>query len=818
MKIYLFVLFNLFYSVVYSQIQQDILISEIGMDPAVEADEFGIGHILWAEFLAIKYSALDTNGNFLISAINVSESHGRRNPSLSIMDTLVASAWGQQSVLYEWHIDGQLFTTSGAFIGNSIRFEDWGGGYGTPDVAWLNDSLYVVVWSGEELQTPPSGSGVFGQFVSSSNSLIGSNFLITDHGFANITHSNAHVVATADNNKFLVIWVDNYLDDFKVWGRYFNYNGLPLDDSFLISDSLSPNRILDFDSAKDNQGNIVIVWLDNDLSQGGFIKWRWIDPQGNFLGESEIITPENSVVFFSEVSISIDFNGDIILIYEDKRSGSVEIYGQRFNPDRTILGTEFKISSRTTNFAQLFTDVALQNGKIYTVWSEFGNSFEGVWASIFNYDIYVSSSRLEFGDVEVNTISDTLKLIVSNYGEDELIITDIPEKVGTFTRTSTHSFPLTLQSLDSVAVEIIFAPTIAGDYDEILPISSSDPNFPEIHLISHSYEMLEAFTDIFYASTGFVNIGEILVVSRETGEGTTLGPSLFRDVKSLTVNPANNIIYGLVSDRTGSEVVRVNAGKGDSYTLFNLDISSLTGIDFDTTGKLYVCKETGEIYRIDLTDGNHTYISTATIPLNALAFDPITNQLWAAKRITFGPGKDSIFTVDISTGLATLVGVTGFGDLTNDLAFDENDKLYGVTGTTFQTGKLFEINTTNGSGTLIGEIGFNNVLGLTFSIDGLINSIEGDDSIIPDKYSLKQNFPNPFNPTTTISYSIKEPGMVVLNVYDILGNEVATLVNEEKAAGRYTLRFDASTLASGLYFYRLQSGSFVQTRKMILLK
>ena len=60
--------------------------------------------------------------------------------------------------------------------------------------------------------------------------------------------------------------------------------------------------------------------------------------------------------------------------------------------------------------------------------------------------------------------------------------------------------------------------------------------------------------------------------------------------------------------------------------------------------------------------------------------------------------------------------------------------------------------------------------------------------------------------------------MVLLNVYDILGNEVATLVNEEKVAGRYKLRFDASTLASGLYFYRLQSGEFVKTKKMILLK
>jgi hypothetical protein len=85
-------------------------------------------------------------------------------------------------------------------------------------------------------------------------------------------------------------------------------------------------------------------------------------------------------------------------------------------------------------------------------------------------------------------------------------------------------------------------------------------------------------------------------------------------------------------------------------------------------------------------------------------------------------------------------------------------------------------------------------------------------------YSLSQNYPNPFNPTTMIKYSIPEAGYIKLKVYDILGNEVATLVNEEKVPGNYSTVFDASSFASGVYIYRLQAGSFLQTRKMILLK
>ncbi len=85
-------------------------------------------------------------------------------------------------------------------------------------------------------------------------------------------------------------------------------------------------------------------------------------------------------------------------------------------------------------------------------------------------------------------------------------------------------------------------------------------------------------------------------------------------------------------------------------------------------------------------------------------------------------------------------------------------------------------------------------------------------------YSLSQNYPNPFNPATIISYQIPKEGQVSLKVYDILGNEVATLVNEIKPAGEYQVEFKAGTLASGIYFYSLQAGSFMETKQMMLVK
>jgi hypothetical protein len=97
---------------------------------------------------------------------------------------------------------------------------------------------------------------------------------------------------------------------------------------------------------------------------------------------------------------------------------------------------------------------------------------------------------------------------------------------------------------------------------------------------------------------------------------------------------------------------------------------------------------------------------------------------------------------------------------------------------------------------------------------------EGEDDflIAPVKFALEQNYPNPFNPSTSIQYRVSSNSQVSLKVYDVLGNEVATLVNEEKPAGSYEVKFDASGLTSGIYFYKLQAGSMVETKKMILMK
>ncbi|KXK56198.1 MAG: 5'-nucleotidase [Chlorobi bacterium OLB5] len=125
------------------------------------------------------------------------------------------------------------------------------------------------------------------------------------------------------------------------------------------------------------------------------------------------------------------------------------------------------------------------------------------------------------------------------------------------------------------------------------------------------------------------------------------------------------------------------------------------------------------------------------------------------------------------------------------------------------TGADLCVNILNGTGVLYG----------TGTICGGLVAVEpSGETEIPQEYSLGQNYPNPFNPITNITIQIPNSGLVKLTVFDISGKEVAVLVNEELNAGTYNVDFDASHLASGIYFYRMESNGFAEVKKMSVVK
>jgi hypothetical protein len=129
--------------------------------------------------------------------------------------------------------------------------------------------------------------------------------------------------------------------------------------------------------------------------------------------------------------------------------------------------------------------------------------------------------------------------------------------------------------------------------------------------------------------------------------------------------------------------------------------------------------------------------------------------------------------------------------------------------------------------TIYVDVGIDGTIDDTLQVENQITNVEDQGNLyIPKEYRLEQNFPNPFNPSTTIKYSLPKESFVTIKVYNLLGEEVATIVNTEQSIGNYEVDFNASTLASGIYIYRIQAGepsagsgqSFVDTKKMLLLK
>jgi hypothetical protein len=469
--------------------------------------------------------------------------------------------------------------------------------------------------------------------------------------------------------------------------------------------------------------------------------------------------------------------------------------------------------------------------------NEYANSGNS-WATIIGHiiaapypgaHVYSIPGSYDFGDVETGTTSPSVSIVLANYGDIDLTITDIPASSGDFTLETSLSFPIVLATYDSISVEFSFTPSAEGLITEIYPVSSSDPQFTGIELSGTGYDVVLASEQTFYASSGIQNGGSILTIDPMSGAGTNIGSSLFDEVTSISINPLDGKIYGLVVGGTSSELVKANAGDGDAHTLFPIYIPLMASIAFDTTGVLYGVTRTGEIYTIDIANAATNFVVDAVGSYLGITFHPETNELWASSRAIAPPNNDAIFKVNLTTGDTTIVGYTGLGKQTNDIVFDENLNLYGVIGTPAQLSDFVSINTTTGVGTIIGATGLNNVLSLAY-IDEIVVSVDDGEELntLPTDYALRQNYPNPFNPSTSINFSLPVDSDVKLTMFNILGQEVITLLNEQKSAGNHTVLWNSRDaggvqLTSGIYLYKLTASGvngkeFQDIKKMILLK
>ena len=326
-----------------------------------------------------------------------------------------------------------------------------------------------------------------------------------------------------------------------------------------------------------------------------------------------------------------------------------------------------------------------------------------------------------------------------------------------------------------------------------------------------------------------VGNGDIVQIS-DAGDTTFFDRTLAR---TLGMTIVNNILY----DADISGIVTFDLTSDQKITTIPIPgMIELNDITADTSGYLYITDSSaGKVFRMKISDHSYiTIVSGINIP-NGILFDAQNNRVLFCQFIVNAPIKqidldDLSVTTVITTSFAYFDGLTIDGSGYIYVSSWGSNAIYRYDNEFSLPAELVSSGHNGPADIYYNQL--NNILVVPNVNSNLVDfipispiSVDELYGQMPLTFSLWQNCPNPFNPTTSIQYAVASRQFVKLKVYDLLGNEIATLVNEEKPAGRYVVQFNASSLTSGVYYYRLkvhpangETGDFVQTKKMVLIK
>jgi hypothetical protein len=275
-------------------------------------------------------------------------------------------------------------------------------------------------------------------------------------------------------------------------------------------------------------------------------------------------------------------------------------------------------------------------------------------------------------------------------------------------------------------------------------------------------------------------------------------------VSAFTVRGSDNTLYAAFRSGLKTGLYRLSTEHGDLEYVGEIPVDSIQAMAFDRSDRLFVCTAAGQLCSMRLGGKEFRSVGPTGHRCTGLVFSPATGMLWAS-------ANDTVFTVDTTTGLATTVGASSWDAPRSSITFNSLGVLYGLFGRW-----LVIVDRVRGTATEVGPTGTTDLFAIAMS-DALTGA---DHQALPDPllWGLEQNFPNPFNPRTVIGYQLPVVSDVKLVVFDLLGREVAVLVDGKADAGAHQVTFDGAGLSSGVYVCRLTAGTFTGSRKMLLAK
>ena len=413
---------------------------------------------------------------------------------------------------------------------------------------------------------------------------------------------------------------------------------------------------------------------------------------------------------------------------------------------------------------------------------------------------------LSFHKKKVNSWSGTLSVSITNFGTDSLMISDATFSSSQFSLLLPSSLPMTIGYNQSKQIKIIMYPASEGTYYDSLVLRSNAGNITNksIYLKGKNFSIHPTSDNSFYAITGSQSDGNLLLVNDTSGSAIALGSSGYSNITGLTIRLSDKTLFGCIPNSSVTTVLRLNAKKGDAYPSFDIPVSNVSSIVFDTDSILYFCKVDGTLFKFNTVTKDTTMIGNTGISnLYSIAINPLNGQMWGVSLL------NKIYKIDKATAGSRLIGTPGF-QITPSIAFDYKGNLYGTSGLGVNVCNLIKYDTLMGTASLVGSMGFQAVRSLAISWSSPV--------VLPVDFRLYQNYPNPFNPSTTIQFDLPKTIFVSLKIYDIAGREVATLVNSVFQAGTYKITWNSSSASSGIYFCRIKAGDYNNSIRMIYVK
>ncbi len=461
-------------------------------------------------------------------------------------------------------------------------------------------------------------------------------------------------------------------------------------------------------------------------------------------------------------SISMDAVGNFVIVWYDFRNANWDIYFQRYNDAGIALGVNTKVNDDTQDASQEHPSISMDAaGNFVIVWDDYRNN---------NYDIYFQRYTSTGGALGVNTkVNDDVDSVkqwspsISMDGAGNFVIVWIDER-----NVNRDIYYQRYTSTGSALGVNTIVNDDAGNADQVSPSISMDVtgNFVIVW-----QDFRSANWDIYY--------------QRYTSTSTTLG------------------VNTKVNDDAGSEFqMGPSISSMDAAGNYVIVWQDYRNVNWDIYYQRYT--STGTTLGVNTKVNDDAGSAYQKVP--SISMDGVGDFVIAWQDYRYGQNNSDIigqryFASGSPNGVNYRIVADGpnNGEISPEVFANSSDIIF-----------LWMDNRRSEGWDIYAKIVSWNWSGVT--------DVEIIDNNMLAEFSLSQNYPNPFNPTTKIKYQIPEFSFATLKVYDVLGREVTTLVNEEKSAGTYEISWYAANLPSGIYFYQLKTDTFIQTKKMILMK